>query len=125
MRVRTATAVMVSVLTMALGATAWGQTPVAGPVALPPITVTAQKEPADAQTLPLSVTAVGEATLERAGIDIVSDAAIYAPNVFFSELTARKISNATFRGVGSSPANAGVTTFIDGVPQLNTNSSSL
>jgi iron complex outermembrane receptor protein len=50
---------------------------------------------------------------------------MYAPNTFFSELTARKISNATFRGIGSSPANAGVTTFIDGVPQLNTNSSSL
>src|SRR6185369_9423499 len=30
-----------------------------------------------------------------------------------------------FRGVGSSPSNPGVTTYIDGVPQLNANSSSL
>jgi iron complex outermembrane receptor protein len=97
----------------------------AGPVTMPPVTVTAQKEPADAQTLPVSVTAVAEDTIDRGGISIVSEAAIYAPNTFFSELTARKISNATFRGIGSSPANPGITTFFDGVPQLNTNSSSL
>src|SRR4029453_12259268 len=29
------------------------------------------------------------------------------------------------RGIGSSPSNPGITTYIDGVPQLNTNSSSL
>ena len=37
----------------------------------------------------------------------------------------RKLSNARFRGVGSGPTNPGVTTYIDGVPQLNANSSSL
>ena len=92
---------------------------------MPPVTVTAQKEPADAQKLPLSVTAVAEGTLVNAGVTVVSEAGIYAPNTFFSELTARKISNATFRGIGSSPANPGITTFVDGVPQLNTNSSSV
>jgi iron complex outermembrane receptor protein len=97
----------------------------AGTVQIPTVTVTAQKEPAEAQKLPVSVTTVQEDTIDRAGINVVSDAAIFAPNTFFSELTARKISNATFRGIGSSPANAGVTTVIDGVPQLNTNSSSL
>ena len=55
----------------------------------------------------------------------VSDAAGYAPNTFFNEFTARKLSNARFRGVGASPSNPGVTTYIDGVPQLNANSSSL
>jgi iron complex outermembrane recepter protein len=89
------------------------------------VTVTAQKEPADAQKLPISITAVTKDALSSAGVDVVGDAARYAPNTYFTEFTARKLSNARFRGVGSSPANPGVTTFIDGVPQLNTNSSSI
>ena len=64
-------------------------------------------------------------TIERAGIRIVSEAAIFAPNVSFTEFTARKLSNPRFRGIGSSPANPAITTFIDGVPQLNSNSSSV
>jgi iron complex outermembrane recepter protein len=93
-------------------------------VTVPPVTVTAQKEPADLQKLPISVTAVTEEMIERAGIHIVSDAAIYAPNTVFTEFTARKLSNARFRGIGASPANPAITTFIDGVPQLNGNSTS-
>jgi iron complex outermembrane recepter protein len=94
-------------------------------VALPPVTVTAQKEPEDAQKLPVSVTAVSKDTIERAGIRVVSDAAIFAPNTFFTEFSARKLSNARFRGIGASPGNPAITTFIDGVPQLNANSSSI
>ena len=94
-------------------------------VTLPTVTVTAQKEPEDARKLPVSVTAVSADTIERAGIRIVSDAAIFAPNAIFTEFTARKLSNPRFRGIGSSPGNPGVTTFLDGVPQLNSNSSSI
>ena len=93
-------------------------------VGLPPVTVTAQKEPADVRTVPLSVTAVTKEMLDSLGARIVSDAAILAPNVQFTEFTARKLSNARFRGIGSSPSNPAITTFIDGVPQLNANSSS-
>ena len=89
----------------------------------PPLVVTAQKEPADVQDLPLSVTAVPAAMIASAGVSMVGEAAVYAPNTYFSEFSARKLSVARFRGVGSSPANPGVTTYIDGVPQLNTNSS--
>jgi iron complex outermembrane receptor protein len=96
----------------------------APPVQLPTVVVNAQKEPADPATLPLSVTPVRLGVL-TAGVPVVSDAAIYAPNTFFHEFTARKLSNAWFRGVGSSPANPGVTTFLDGVPQLNANTSSV
>jgi iron complex outermembrane recepter protein len=92
---------------------------------LPPITVTAQKAPEDQQQVPVSVTAVSGETLEAAAVRSVSDAAVFAPNTFFNEFSARKLSNARFRGVGSSPSNPGVTTYIDGVPQLNANSSSL
>ena len=106
------------------GLQAQTQAPV-GPVQMPPVTVTAQKEPADVQKLPVSVTAVGADTIVNAGVSVVSDAAIYAPNANFTEFTARKLSNATFRGIGSSPSNPGITTLIDGVPQLNTNSSNV
>ena len=71
-------------------------------ITLPTVVVTAQKEPADRQTLPLSVTAVATEALANAGINVVSDAAFYAPNTYVQELTARKISNPRFRGVGSS-----------------------
>ena len=94
-------------------------------VSLPPVTVTAQKEPADPQELPVSVSTILQDVLQSAGIVTVSGAAIYAPNTFFNEFTVRKLSNPIFRGIGSSPANPGISTHIDGVPQLNTNSSSI
>jgi iron complex outermembrane receptor protein len=92
---------------------------------LPPVIVTAQKEPADPQTLPLSVTPVSKPTMQNAGVAIVSEAGAYAPNVTFTEFTARKLSSARFRGIGASPANPSITTFFDGVPQLNANTSSI
>ncbi len=95
------------------------------PVRLPAVIVTAQKEPESLAILPVSVTAVTHPTLEDADAHFVKDAAIYAPNVFMNEFTARKLSNPFFRGIGSSPNNPGVTTYIDGVPQLNANSSSI
>ena len=95
------------------------------PIVLPTVVVTAQKEPADAQTLPVSVTAVSRETLANAGITVLREAAIYAPNVYFSDFTARKLSNPRFRGIGSSPANPAITTYVDGVPQLHANTSSI
>jgi iron complex outermembrane receptor protein len=96
-----------------------------GRITLPTVLVTSQKEPADILRLPISVTAVSKETIENAGIQIASEAAMYAPNVFFTEFSARKLSTARVRGIGSSPANPGVTTFIDGVPQFNENTSSI
>jgi iron complex outermembrane receptor protein len=94
-------------------------------IRLPVIVVRPQREEEPAQEAPVSVTAVSADTLRQAGIQSVSEAAQFAPNAFFTEFTARKLSNARFRGVGSSPANPAVTTYIDGVPQLNANSSSI
>ena len=95
------------------------------PITLPPVLVTAQKEPADAQRLPVSVTAVPGDVIEAAGIAMVSEAAVFSPNTRVAELSARRVSNPFVRGIGSSPANPGITTFIDGVPQLNSSSSSI
>src|SRR5262249_55307926 len=92
---------------------------------LPTVTVTAEKVPENAQTVPASLTAVSKDTLEGARIDYVGEAAIFAPNTLITDWSARKLSNARFRGISSSPNNPGVTTYIDGVPQFNGNSSSI
>ena len=111
---------------LAAAGTAQAQNAPAQPsITLPTVTVVAQKEPADVQKLPVSVTAVTTDWLRLGDIRFVGDAAIYSPNTYFSDFTARKLSNPRFRGLGASPANPAVTTFIDGVPHLNTNSSSL
>jgi iron complex outermembrane receptor protein len=94
-------------------------------VTLPTVTVTAQKEPADPQGLPVSVTLVPLDALWNGGMTTLGELSLHAPNTYFSDFTARKLSNPRFRGLGSSPANPAVTTYIDGVPQLNTNSSSI
>lgn len=94
-------------------------------ITVPGVTVTAQKEPADAQRLPLAVTPLTWEMLQSSGVTMIRDAARYSPNTYVQELSARKISNPRMRGIGSSPANPGITTFIDGVPQLNTNTSNV
>jgi iron complex outermembrane recepter protein len=96
-----------------------------GRVTLPTVVVTAQKEPEDIQKLPISVTAVTKEGIADAGVRIISDATTHVPNTFYTEFTARKLSTARFRGIGGSPANPGITTYVDGVPQLNTNTSSI
>src|SRR5262249_453911 len=99
------------------------QTP--DPNRLLPVIVNVNKEPEDVQKLPASATGVPGTVLNDAGAATVSDVETLAPNTFFSDFSARRLSIAHFRGVGSSPTSPGVTTFIDGVPQLNANSSSI
>ena len=94
-------------------------------ITLPAVIVTAQKEAADVKAVPASITAVTGETIANAGLRVITDAAMFAPNTVFTEFTARKVSNARFRGIGSSPGNPAVTTYLDGVPQLNSNSSNV
>ena len=94
-------------------------------ITLPTVIVTAQKEATDIKDVPASVTAVTAKTITDSGLRAITDAAIFAPNTVFTEFTARKVSNARFRGIGSSPGNPAITTYIDGVPQLNSNSSNI
>ena len=99
------------------------------PIALEPVTitvtVTAQKESEPVLSIPLSVTAVTEDSLTNANIQAVKQGSVYAPNTFINEFTARALSNPFFRGIGGSPTNPGVSTVIDGVPQLNSYSSNI
>src|SRR5262245_52627033 len=92
---------------------------------LPTVIVTAQKEATDIKEVPASVTAVTSRTISDSGLLSVTEAGIFAPNTVFTEFTARKVSNARFRGIGASPANPAITTYIDGVPQLNSNTSNI
>lgn len=92
---------------------------------LPTVIVTAQKEPTDVQRTPVSVTAVTAEEIDESGVRTISEAGVFAPNVWFTDFTARKLSNARFRAIGSSPLNPAVTTYIDGVPQLNAASSNI
>jgi len=96
-------------------------------IALEPmiVTVTAQKESEPVLSVPLSVTAVTEDSLANADIQAVKQASAYAPNTFVNQFTARALSNPFFRGIGGSPTNPGVSTVIDGVPQLNSFSSNI
>jgi iron complex outermembrane receptor protein len=104
---------------------AFAQTNQSPSIVLPTVIVTAEKEASDIKDVPASVTAVTAATINDAGLRAISDAVIFAPNSVFTEFTARKVSNARFRGIGSSPANPAITTYLDGVPQLNSNSSNI
>jgi iron complex outermembrane receptor protein len=88
------------------------------------VTVVAQKEPADASTLPVSLTVLPRELLKAIGVSFIADAAAWSPNTHFTEFTARKLSNPRIRGIGASPANPGVTTYVDGVPQFNANTTS-
>ena len=94
-------------------------------IVLPTVIVTAEREASDVKDVPASITAVTAATINDAGLRSVTDAGMFAPNTVFTEFTARKVSNARFRGIGSSPANPAVTTYFDGVPQLNSNTSNI
>jgi iron complex outermembrane receptor protein len=75
--------------------------------------------------LPLSVTVSDAEFISSAMVRTVNEAAIYAPNTLFAESTSRRLSLPYVRGIGGSGFNPGVTTFIDGVPQFHSSSSSL
>ena len=109
---------------LAMSCAAFAQT-VPPAVTLPTVVVTAEREATDITNVPGSVTAVTAQTITDAGLMAITDAVIFAPNSLFTEFTARKVSNARFRGIGSSPANPAITTYLDGVPQLNANSSNI
>src|SRR5262245_57747496 len=66
---------------------------------LPTVTVVAEKVPEDLQKTPVSVTAVPHETLESSVPRRVSDAADMAPNTWFNEFSARKLSNPRFRAI--------------------------
>lgn len=89
---------------------------------LPTITVTAEKEPAPVDLVPVSVTPVTREIIRDSGVQTQQDASVYSPSTYFSTFAPRKNSLPRFRGIGGLPIAPGVTSYIDGVPHLNSNS---
>jgi hypothetical protein len=82
-------------------------------VTLPTVTVTAQKEPADPQGLPVSISIVPLDSLWNGGMTTIGEASIYAPPTF---TTSPRGSRATCASAGSGePGQSAITTYIDGV----------
>jgi iron complex outermembrane receptor protein len=94
------------------------------PILLPQTVVKAQKTADDPIRLPLSLTVVPVSETET-GLKSIKELSEVVPNTFLNEFTARAVSNPFFRGIGGSPVNPGVTTYYDGVPQLNSFSANL
>ncbi len=92
---------------------------------LPELIVSGLKTPASLKDAPLSETAVPYDTLRSADVRVIQDVVKFAPNTVITEFSARKLSNPRFRGIGSSPLNPAITTYIDGVPILNANAANL
>ena len=92
--------------------------------ALPEVVVSEPKLGGSLLQLPLSATVAGGDFIDATATRTPKDAAIYSPNTFFTEFSARKLSSPRIRGLGASPANQGVTTYIDGVPQIHGNTTS-
>lgn len=92
---------------------------------LPPVIVTVQKTAEDARAVPASVTPVTADTIRDSRPSAITDAALFAPNTFFTESTTRKVSSARFRGIGSTSGDPAITTYLDGVPQLKSGSSNI
>lgn len=95
------------------------------PVDMDAVIISAPKLNQDLLEAPLSATVATSQELQDRGVTSVKEAAFLAPNTFFTELSPRKLSNPRVRGIGASPFNPGVTTYYDGVPQFNGNSSSI
>ncbi len=83
------------------------------------IVVTANRIPEPAGEAAVSVTVVDERALTGGDLRSTAQAAERAPNVRSVDFTARAVSNPQFRGIGGSTTNPGVTTYLDGVPQLS------
>ena len=88
------------------------------------VVVTANRVPQALGQVESSVTAVDSTAIQQGDIQSSAQAAQRAPNVDFVDFTARSVSNPQFRGVGGSTTNPGVTTYLDGVPQLSADTSS-
>ena len=89
------------------------------------VVVVATKDPSPSQDIPGSISAFDSEAIEDAGIDLIGDAAGYMPNTNLVEFSERFLSQPYFRGIGASPGNPAVTTYIDGVPQLHGYSSNI
>lgn len=87
--------------------------------------VTAQKFEQDSTDVPRSLTSIDARRLEATNSSTTKEALRFVPNLMLTEFSARRLSFPYVRGVGSGQGDPAVATFIDGVPQLTTNTTNL
>jgi iron complex outermembrane receptor protein len=92
---------------------------------LEPVTVTARRWTELVQEVPQSVTVIGADTIRDAGITSIAEAAQLVPNLHMTEFTSRRLSFPTFRGISTGVGDPSVTTYVDGVPQLQIGSTNI
>jgi iron complex outermembrane receptor protein len=92
---------------------------------LAPVRVTAERRDQAAQDVPASVTTIDKVGIQDAHIEGVKDASFYVPNLFISQFSPPRVSNPFIRGIGSGQNSPGVSTYIDGVPQLSYSTSNI
>ena len=71
--------------------------------------------------VPQSIYVINGKFIDEAGINSINDVMLHVPSLYISELTARRTSFPSIRGLSSGQGEPVVTTFIDGVPQLTQN----
>ncbi len=92
---------------------------------LDPIIVTAEKRHESMQNIAASISVLKKDVIEKSGIESIQDASLLIPNLHISNLTAKRNNFPFIRGIGSGQGDPAVTTFIDGVPQLSSNTSNI
>jgi len=102
-----------------------GQTEPNQPSEGAPLIVTARKVEERLQDVPVSVSVVDGAAIERSGARSVREATGRVPNLLITELSSRRLSFPFIRGIGSGVGEPAVVTYIDGVPQLSVGSTNL
>lgn len=85
----------------------------------PTVIVTAEKREERLQDVPASVTALSGTEIRDAQIHDLRDATYRAPNVVNSTFSAVRTTFPFVRGIGSGQNSPAVTTYYDGVPQLD------
>ncbi len=88
-------------------------------IRLQDIEVTVRKRPEAAQSVPGSMTVRTVDELDAAGMTDLRAAARGVPNLTRGMFTTRRLTFPYVRGIGSGQNAPGVTTYIDGVPQLS------
>lgn len=85
------------------------------------VIVTARRRAENIQDVPMSVTAVGEAFISKAGLSDLSELSVYVPSFNINTQNTSRNTAVLVRGIGSAGANPGIEPsvglFIDGVYQ--------
>lgn len=103
---------------LALMGTAHAQTTPAAPTAEPEngdIIVTAQKRPEDVKDVPLSISVIGGAAIEKQKIQNYEDLARVVPSLSVTNTGGSNLSRITLRGVASNQGTATVGVYLDDV----------